>query len=140
MDAWDNRPITGNYRDIQRFYEDDRAWTTIDAWHSYVDDRIAVLLMRICSDLNPRVIANVGSGGESYGIFPDRQLHLDLLLHRLIGKQAVVATAEQLPMRGASVDLAVSVGSVINHGNATAMLSEVGRILRPGCLAIIEFD
>ncbi len=134
--------ITGNYRAVQRFYADGRLWTTTDTWHSYVDRRIGALLRRICSAItpSPRLIANIGSGGNSYEIVPTRQIHIDVLAHRLAGMVGALARAEALPLRSGTVDLALCVGSVINHGDAASMIAEIGRILRPGALAVIECD
>jgi SAM-dependent methyltransferase len=68
-------------------------------------------------------------------------LHIDLVPVRLRGKlAAVIANVEQLPLKDASVDVALCVGSVINHGCAKQMISEIARVLMPGALAVLEFD
>jgi SAM-dependent methyltransferase len=85
-------------------------------------------------------VANLGSGGRSFDIPAHMHIHVDLVKRRLLGHSGIVADVEYLPLRNASVDLALCVGSVINHGNAKAMIGEIARIAKPGARAILEFD
>jgi SAM-dependent methyltransferase len=134
--------ITGNYRSVQRFYSEDSLWTTVDAWHRHVDTCIGRFLRALSQELDPppRMVVNIGSGGHTYDVFPERQFHVDLLPQRLAGRRGIVAQAERLPLRPSRFDLALCVGSVINHGDAVPMISEMARILRPGGTAVLEFE
>jgi SAM-dependent methyltransferase len=117
-------------------------WTVVDAWHACVDRAIGRYLGQYCKNLDPppSSIANIGSGGRTYDVFPERQVHVDLLPRGLVGKRGIVAQAELLPLRAAIFDIVMCVGSVINHGNAELIIREIARILRPGGVAIIEFE
>jgi SAM-dependent methyltransferase len=134
--------ITGSYRSIQRFYSDDALWTTVDEWHTYTDQCIGSFLAELRARLSsvPTVVANIGSGGRTYDFFADRQVHVDLLKRGLDGTTAVVAHAEMLPFRNGVFDAALCVGSVINHGDAAAIIRELSHILRPNGLAVVEFE
>ncbi len=85
-------------------------------------------------------MANLGSGGRSFDVNADLHVHIDLVRRRLLHKSAVVANIEQIPLRNSSVDLALCVGSVINHGNALAMIREIARVVKQGGYAVVEFD
>jgi len=107
-----------------------------------VRDRVSVALRAICASLptRPKVVANLGSGGIAFDVEADLHIHLDLVAQRLPHESSVLANIELVPLRGSSVDLALCLGSVINHGDVSAMISELARITRPAALAIIEFD
>jgi SAM-dependent methyltransferase len=88
----------------------------------------------------PARVANLGSGGKTFDIPAGVHIHIDLVHGRLLNKVGVIANVEHLPLKDSSADLVVCLGSVINHGNGKAMISEIGRILRPGALLALEFD
>jgi hypothetical protein len=92
------------------------------------------------SPSKPLILANLGSGGNDFEIQAGRHIHIDLVPGRLRNKLAIVARVEQLPLRNASVNMVLCVGSVINHGDAQEMISEIARVLQPNDLAVIEFD
>lgn len=134
--------ITKNYQKIREFYADDRVWNEVDLWHRLVGRRINTLIRILIREfrLAPIRVVNLGSGGKTFNIPADVHIHIDLVHKRLLNKVGIVANVEHLPLKNSSADLVVCLGSVINHGNGKAMLSEIGRILRPNSLLVLEFD
>lgn len=134
--------ITRNYQSTRKFYENDRVWTNVDRWHRLTERRVASLLRRMVVNFSsvPAIVANLGSGGKAFGIPGDYHIHFDLVHARLVNRLGILANVEHLPLRDSSVDLAVCIGSVINHGNGRQMIAEIARILRPGALVALEFD
>lgn len=92
------------------------------------------------SDAGAHTIANIGSGGESYGLYGDRQFHVDLLIGRLPKRRSIAADIRLLPIVTATVDVVLCVGSVINHVDAAHAIAEIARIMRPGGRLVLEFD
>jgi SAM-dependent methyltransferase len=86
-------------------------------------------------------ILNIGSAGEDYGLFPDRQVHLDVVDTFLAGKaNSVVANAERIPFSDGSFEAVLCVGSVVNYCSAMEVLAEVHRVLRTGGHLILEYE
>ena len=88
----------------------------------------------------PTTVANLGSGGAEFGVAGGLHIHLDLVPERLARRVGVVANVEQVPLRTSSVDFVLCVGSVLNHGDASAMIREIARIARPNAMIVLEFD
>jgi SAM-dependent methyltransferase len=114
----------------------------VDLWHRLGGSRLRALIGNVIRDfrLAPGRAVNLGSGGKTFNIPAEVHIHIDLVHKRLVNKIGIVANIEHLPLKDSSADLAICLGSVINHGDGKAMLSEIGRILRPGSLLILEFD
>jgi SAM-dependent methyltransferase len=129
--------ITQNYRE---FYEDPSVWDHFDRWHRLTRRRIRNVIHRLVEGLISPRVANVGSGGESYGLRADGHIHVDVIIGLLPHHNSVAADILLLPIASSSIDIAVCVGSVINHVDAAVAIAELIRIVRPGGRLILEFD
>jgi len=130
--------ITQNY---QEFYEDPHVWNHFDRWHRVTRHRIGKAIHGLFRSGTERLrIANIGSGGESYELQSDHQFHVDLVIGRLPRQRSLIADIRSLPIATAAVDVALCVGSVINHVDAGLAVNELTRIVRPGGRIVLEFD
>jgi SAM-dependent methyltransferase len=86
------------------------------------------------------LISNIGSGGETYDLLPEKQIHVDLVVSRLIAQRGIVSDAMQLPLKSECVGAAICVGSVVNHCDAERVISELARVVRSGGTIALEFD
>jgi SAM-dependent methyltransferase len=114
----------------------------VDSWHRIVHRQTVKALRSICPNLGASriVIVNLGSGGASFDLVGAPHVHVDLVGKRLIGKTAVIANVEDVPLRDSSADFVLSLGSVVNHGDGERMIREIGRITKSSGIAVIEFD
>jgi SAM-dependent methyltransferase len=130
--------ITQNYRE---FYEDPDVWNHFDRWHSVTRQRIGKALHRLLGTGTHLLrMANVGSGGESYGLQAENQFHVDLVIERLRARRSMLADIRSLPIVTGTIDVVVCVGSVINHVDVAVAITELIRIMRPGARIVLEFD
>lgn len=96
----------------------EQIWDDRDAWHSVVHKQIGLAVERL-NHLHPephRLVVDVGSGGEAQPLPHETYLQLDLAADRLRRTTtAACADAHALPLRDASADCLVCVGSVANY-------------------------
>jgi ubiquinone/menaquinone biosynthesis C-methylase UbiE len=91
--------------------------------------------------MTDRVIVNLGSAGESYGLPEQSMLHVDLIGKFFEKSQRyLIADLHNLPLQDRSVDLCLCVGSVLNYCDASILIYQIGRILRDTGIAIVEFE
>lgn len=134
-----NRPPTR--RSIRSFYSTlDEVYADTDAWHTATKTWISRFVKRHVSRLSTFII-NLGSGGQRYGLPADRLLHLDLDSKWFEDSDVgVIGDINTLPIRSDAVLACVCVGSVLNHCDAATVIAEIGRVMLPGGIAIIEFE
>lgn len=113
-----------------------------DPWHSHTASEIRRLMRsELAGVLASRLTLNAGAGPDDLGLSTGTVINLDLAEQRLRGlSRPVAGNVEQLPLRDASVDCIVCVGSVVNYCDAAAALLEFSRILRPNGHLVLEFE
>jgi SAM-dependent methyltransferase len=86
-------------------------------------------------------VLNAGSAGNDYGVKSKLHIHVDLAHRHLIGKpDAMVADLHHLPLKRASVDLVMCLGSVVNYCDLPKVIEEFGAVVRPGGYFIFDFE
>jgi SAM-dependent methyltransferase len=68
-------------------------------------------------------------------------VHLDLLATNIVRfSDYIVADICSIPAEASSFDVVFCVGSVLNYSNPVLGIRELGRVLRPGGLLILEYE
>ncbi len=125
---------------VRQFYEDPTVWSRSDNWHAVVAESTRQFVARLTSSAVLLDVVNLGSGGKTFGLGGRLHVHVDIVHARLQQVLGVIASAEQLPLADGTFDLALCVGGVINHSDASRVISEAARVLRPGGRLLLEFD
>ncbi|WP_433995467.1 class I SAM-dependent methyltransferase [Bradyrhizobium macuxiense] len=85
-------------------------------------------------------VLNAGAGVYAIPVASEDQFFVDLFAAPLKGrKNAVCATVEQLPFRGAAFECVVCVGEVLSYCDPAAALREFARILSPRGHLVLDF-
>jgi SAM-dependent methyltransferase len=116
-------------------------WESSDIWHRLSNCRLRTEVLEAVGTRPFQSVAiNLGSAGNDLGLQFGVHIHLDISAFRLRPGTSVVGNVESLPIASDSVDVALSVGSILNHGDAEQMIREISRVLRLGGVTLIEFD
>jgi len=109
----------------------------------YTYERLIEVVQRFAeaAEITTKIVLNLGSGGNDYGVKAAKLLHFDLAELRLprFG-MSVVGTAESLPFKNEAFDTVLFVGTVLNYCDAVAAISEMARVLKPGGHVLLEFE
>jgi len=127
---------------VKRYDETEDIWCHIDRWHTITHKRIdAFLRKHITLPTDEKLILNVGSGGQTYGIFCDRQVHVDIV-PRLIKQRplSTVADMHNLPFLPNCFGVAICIGSVLNYCSAMESLYELQRVIKPQGIIFLEYE
>jgi SAM-dependent methyltransferase len=130
-------------REVRKNYDQrDKIWDPDDLWHMAASKRYDREIRKFLASYghDGNIVINIGSGDKKFdsGAF---LVNIDLSTRFLGGhSNPVCASAGSVPLKDASSDAVLCVGSVINYCNASEVLSEIRRILRPGGRALIEFE
>jgi SAM-dependent methyltransferase len=129
--------VTDKYNNL------DRIWAPNDLWHSRMRDEILATIRRIRT-LHPEpfdLVIDLGSGGFTQDIQCRKYIHVDLALRKIQGTAcAVCADAHRLPFGNQIADCLVCVGSVINYCSLIEVINEIGRISKPGAMAVLHIE
>lgn len=139
------KPFAPSRTEVQTLYEDiPKIYATSDRWHTVTHRWIARIVRtemeRVVLE-SAGLIANLGSGGESYGLAEDHLLHVDLCTKWARSDQYyVVGDIHDIPLKDHSCIACICVGSVLNHCDASRVIYEIDRVLMPGGILIVEFE
>ena len=110
-------------------------WDNGDRWHEVVRREIDAAVARL-GRLHPSpfdLVVDVGSGGGMRAVPHNNYLQLDIAEARLRGRgMSACADAHAMPLRQASADCLLCVGSVANYCSLIELVQELGRICKPG--------
>lgn len=119
-------------------------WNKNDHWHQYTIRVIDAFVKEAISKINitdQTVILNAGSGGNTYGIAEQNQIHVDVAGSKIDQlPKHIIADIQNLPIEDASVDIILCVGSVINYCDPVLVISSFGRSLVEGGFLVLEFE
>jgi len=127
---------------VKRYDDTEDIWCHMDTWHTIAHKRsIAFLRKHIVIPTDGKLILNVGSGGQTYGMFCDRQVHVDIV-PRLIKQRAlsIVADLHKLPFSPDCFGAAICIGSVLNYCSAMEALYELRRVTTLGGIIFLEYE
>lgn len=129
-------------RSAESFDNNEEIWPEYDLWHRYTRTRIEKFLAKHEDSIrNAELVINAGSSGESYGFDDSKQLHVDLVKHRIAHKPMhVVASVEKLPLDNSSADTILCLGSVLNYTDPFVVIKEFSRVIKQGGTLFIEFE
>jgi SAM-dependent methyltransferase len=117
-------------------------WPKNDPWHENTRRFITQTVEKILSDKcrSDMKILNAGSGGTIYnlrGEFYDCDIAEYKISH---SANPIVASIEDLPCLDNFFDISICVGSVLNYCDATVVINELFRTLKPQGWLILEFE
>ena len=118
-------------------------WPAHDPWHAWTHAALGKALRPLGRRFIPpeATILNVGSAGIDYGLRAVHHIHLDLAeAHLLKTGWSVVGDANRLPFPEGSIGAVCCVGSVLNYCDPAAVCREIARVLKPGGVAMLEFE
>lgn len=127
---------------IRRYDETKHIWCNTDIWHTITHQRITAFLNKyLTTRTDEKLILNVGSGGQTYGIFCDRQVHIDIV-PRLIKELplSVVADLHHLPFSPNCFGTIICIGSVLNYCSVMESIYELQRVTISGGIVFIEYE
>lgn len=130
---------------VREKYNAIEIWPESDRWLKHVQAWIAgnVRAWTPLLGLTERSkILNAGSGDESYNVAPGMVIDCDIADRKLVGMpNGVAGDLANLPLKTASVDVCVCVGSVINYvRELPKAISEIARVVQPDGKLILEFE
>lgn len=118
-------------------------WDPLDRWNSRKVreiDRFCRTFVRSLPIEGLRVL-NAGSGSHNYDWIPSQAIWLDRFAAQLERRPgSVAADIQRLPFAGASFDLVICVGSVLNYVSALEALAELVRVLDCGGWLLLHFE
>jgi SAM-dependent methyltransferase len=119
-------------------------WDKNDRWHNYtrnlIQNYLVNFLRHTSTDCEYKIL-NAGSGGNDYGIKCFEQLHVDIAETKLRGiPNSLISNIEDIPIDGDQFDICICVGSVINYCDATRVIQEFSRLLKPHGYLLLEFE
>lgn len=129
---------------IKKFYTElDNVWPKDNRWHRYTHKTIDTFVKKHISRFtggDDRMILNIGSGGNTYGV-EQGMYHMDIAENKISRfPRYAVGSADEIPFDDEMFDICICVGTVIDYCNATKVISEVKRVLKPGGKIILEFE
>jgi SAM-dependent methyltransferase len=128
---------------VRARYNDPLWFSEPDKWHLYGDTEIRRELANYWESLptSGRVILNAGAGGHDLGLDTAITINVDISEARLYAlPNPLLASVEALPLADNTIDIIVCVGCVINYCDAATVISEFGRVLRPGGYLLLECE
>ena len=118
-------------------------WDDTDAWHVEVRRHI-VRAVASLDRLHPEpfdLLVDVGSGGVPHALAHRSYLQLDIAEARLTGNGLnVCADAQSIPLRDATADCLLCLGSVGNYCSLVELAEELGRVCLSGGLLLFHVE
>lgn len=127
---------------VKRYNETENIWCQTDVWHAIAHKRsVAFLYKHIAAISDKKLILNVGSGGQTHGVFSHNQVHVDIV-PRLIKNipLSVLADLHKLPFSSDCFDSVICIGSVLNYCSAMESLYELRRVTEYGGIIFLEYE
>jgi len=127
---------------LKRYQNNKCIFDRKDRWHFVTYTRTHHILQNWRNHLHKKQnILNIGSGGEDYLLFPERQFHVDIVPTLIKDKRfSIVADAESLPFLKGTFDAVICVGSVVNYCSLLEVIIELIRVTKRGGLIILDFE
>lgn len=111
-----------------------------NSWYDYTKKVICGFIMSNISTTHGMRILNAGSGGSTYGI-KEEMYHVDLAEKQIERfPKHWVSSVEHLPFEDSLFNLAICVGSVINHNDPLPVISELSRVMSQSARLILEYE
>lgn len=124
-------------------YENGSSWPAGSPWYNTVQKRLdthARQWIRSCTKKGNRILI-AGCGTKRYRLPGRKEIYMDLV-GKLVAdcRFSITGSIEKIPLKDASIDAIICVGSVLNYVSAIKAISEFQRILRPGGQLLLEFE
>lgn len=124
-------------------YETGTSWPAGSPWYHIVQKQLDLHsrdFIRRCTKKRDRILI-AGCGTKRYHLPGRKVIYMDLV-GKLVEdcRFSIVGSIEKIPLKDASIDAVICVGSVLNYVSAVKTLSEFQRILRPGGKLLLEFE
>lgn len=124
-------------------YETGSSWPTNSPWYHMVQKQLDIYSrnwIHQCTRKGDRILI-AGCGTKRYRLPGRKGIYMDLVGKLLADcRFSITGSIEKIPLKDASVDAILCVGSVLNYVSAVKALSEFQRILRPGGKLLLEFE
>jgi len=126
--------------EIKAFYNDlSTIYPREDPWHYASHREISDFVLKHAAGSSK--VLNLGSGGSTYGLKPESITHIDLLpKHAPKEGRFIIGDVQNLPDLSEHFDFCVCVGSVLNHCDASAVITGAARNLEDGGRFCLEFE
>lgn len=118
-------------------------WPVDDLWHQHTRSQLEQFTLQHAVNFlhSATNVLDVGCGRDHYEWMPRRTINLDRFFSQVQNRsKALVADLERLPFHGASFDLVICIGSVLNYVSAVEAIAEIARVTALGGHAILHFE
>ena len=129
--------IRKHYNEIENIWDENDIWHTFT--HKQINKAINSLLLPLIH--KNQIILNAGSANTFYD-FEDCYIYdCDIAESKLEkSKHPIVASIQNIPLNDHCIDIVICVGSVINYCDASKVISEFSRVMKPNSYLLLEFE